>query len=76
MAALLNSTPTKILRGIYQQTLHRAPSLEMGSIVSQTLTLAGTSSENPPIQQDAIDDFEAWFVSVSFISPLFSLPTS
>jgi hypothetical protein len=75
MAALLNSTPTKILRGIYQQTM-RAPSLEMSSIVSQTLTLAGTSSENPPIQQDVIDDFEAWFVSVSFISPLFSLLTS
>jgi hypothetical protein len=66
MAALMNSTPTKILRGIYQQTIHRTPSLEMGRLMTHTLSGVSSSSisESQPITQDAVDDFEAWFVSL------------
>lgn len=61
----MSSTPTKLLRGLYQNTLQRAPSIEtaidgMSTIVSQSLSL---SSENQLTQAD-IDDFEAWYVSL------------
>lgn len=63
MAALMSSTPTKILRGLYQTTIQRAPSIEtaidgVSTMVTQSLSLG---SENQLTQAD-IDDFEAWYL--------------
>ena len=70
MAALLNSTPTKILRGIYQNTisLSHSQSLEsaldgvqqVAGLVTQTLNSGNNETSPPPAE--TVDDFEAWYI--------------
>jgi hypothetical protein len=86
MAALLNSTPTKILRGIYQNTVQRTPSsIEnaldgMTNIVTQSLsgTAMASSSSSYDLQQEQeqpdLDDFEAWYLALS-VPPSDDLPS-
>lgn len=69
MAAIMNSTPTKILRGIYQNTisLSHSQSLEIAldgvqqvaGIVTQSLN-AGNNEFSTNTNVDN-DDFEAWY---------------
>lgn len=72
MAAIMNSTPTKILRGIYQNTisLSHSQSLEIAldgvqqvaGIVTQTLNV-GNNETSTPTDAD-VDDFEAWYSNI------------
>jgi hypothetical protein len=62
MAAIINSTPSKFLRGIYNNALSHSQSFESAIDGVTSIVTQGLVSTTPTEVENEIDmkDFEAW----------------